>query len=74
LEKELVEMANDSVYGLCASVWTQNTARGQKLAGEIQAGSVWVNSAHLLPHPKFPGEDLKKAVWVKKIHVSDLKK
>lgn len=41
---EVIEKANDSNYGLCASIWTKDTAKGMRIAGEIQAGSVWVNS------------------------------
>ncbi|HTY81211.1 MAG TPA: aldehyde dehydrogenase family protein [Dehalococcoidales bacterium] len=42
--EEVIEQANDSKYGLCASIWTRETAKGIRIAGEIQAGSVWVNS------------------------------
>jgi acyl-CoA reductase-like NAD-dependent aldehyde dehydrogenase len=43
-EEEVVKLANDSSYGLSASVWTKDTARGMRMAEEIQAGAVWVNS------------------------------
>jgi acyl-CoA reductase-like NAD-dependent aldehyde dehydrogenase len=42
-DEEAVELANDSVYGLTASVWTGNIARGQRVATQIQAGTVMVN-------------------------------
>jgi acyl-CoA reductase-like NAD-dependent aldehyde dehydrogenase len=42
-DDEAVKLANDSVYGLTASVWTRNIARGRRLAEEIQAGTVMVN-------------------------------
>jgi acyl-CoA reductase-like NAD-dependent aldehyde dehydrogenase len=42
--EEVIEKANDSKYGLCGSVWTKDTAKGMRIAKEIQAGSVWVNS------------------------------
>jgi len=42
-EEEAVALANDSIYGLTASVWTRNTARGRRLAEQIQAGTVMVN-------------------------------
>lgn len=42
-EDEAVKLANDSVYGLTASVWTKNIARGQRLAERIEAGTVMVN-------------------------------
>jgi succinate-semialdehyde dehydrogenase/glutarate-semialdehyde dehydrogenase len=42
-DEEAVRLANDSVYGLTASVWTGNIARGRRLAERIEAGTVMVN-------------------------------
>jgi acyl-CoA reductase-like NAD-dependent aldehyde dehydrogenase len=42
-DEEAVRLANDSEYGLAASVWTRNQARGETLARHIQAGTVMVN-------------------------------
>jgi len=42
-EDEAIKLANDSVYGLTASVWTKNIARGQRIAERIEAGTVMVN-------------------------------
>ncbi|MGH9970169.1 MAG: aldehyde dehydrogenase family protein [Pyrinomonadaceae bacterium] len=42
-EDEAVKLANDSVYGLTASVWTKNVKRGRHLAERIEAGTVMVN-------------------------------
>jgi succinate-semialdehyde dehydrogenase/glutarate-semialdehyde dehydrogenase len=42
-EDEAIKLANDSVYGLTASVWTKNIARGRRLAECIEAGTVTVN-------------------------------
>ncbi len=42
-EAEAIKLANDSVYGLTASVWTKNIARGRRIAEQIEAGTVMVN-------------------------------
>lgn len=44
-EAEAVRLANDTDYGLSASVWTRDRARGEKIARQIKAGAVMVNDA-----------------------------
>ena len=43
-EDEVIEMANDTQYGLAAAVWTENTSRAHRVAAQLDAGIVWVNS------------------------------
>ena len=42
-DEEAIKLANDSVFGLTASVWTKDIARGRRLAERIDAGTVMVN-------------------------------
>jgi succinate-semialdehyde dehydrogenase/glutarate-semialdehyde dehydrogenase len=42
-DEEAVRLANDSEYGLAASIWTRNQQRGERLARDVQAGAVMVN-------------------------------
>jgi acyl-CoA reductase-like NAD-dependent aldehyde dehydrogenase len=43
---EAMKIANDSMYGLAAAVWTQDIDKALKFAKGIQAGTVWINSYH----------------------------
>jgi acyl-CoA reductase-like NAD-dependent aldehyde dehydrogenase len=45
--EEALKLANDSSYGLAASVWTKDAARGEAIARRIEAGAVCVNDAQL---------------------------
>jgi phenylacetaldehyde dehydrogenase len=40
---EIVALANDSMYGLAAGVWTRDVSKAHQLAARLNAGSVWVN-------------------------------
>ncbi|MEP6946011.1 MAG: aldehyde dehydrogenase family protein, partial [Acidobacteriota bacterium] len=42
-EEEVIRFANDSEFGLTASVWTRDLAKGKRVAEQIEAGSVCVN-------------------------------
>jgi acyl-CoA reductase-like NAD-dependent aldehyde dehydrogenase len=47
-EEEAVSLMNDSPYGLTASIWTEDVARGETLAGRTAAGTVYVNRCDYL--------------------------
>ncbi len=42
-EEHAVALANDSRYGLSATVWTENIGRGHRMAERIESGVVWIN-------------------------------
>lgn len=42
-EAEAVALANDSEYGLSATVWTRDVARGRRIAGQLEVGAVNIN-------------------------------
>jgi aldehyde dehydrogenase len=55
-EEEALSLANDTLYGLGAGVWTRDINRAYQFGREIQAGRVWTNCYHLYPaHAAFGG-------------------
>ncbi len=42
--EEAVRIANGTIYGLAAAVWTRDVRLAHRMAGEIKAGSVWINT------------------------------
>ncbi len=50
---QMVELANDTQYGLAASIWTTNLKLGHILASKIEAGTVWLN-LHNFVFPSAP--------------------
>ena len=55
-DEEALSIANDSLYGLGAGVWTRDGTRAYRFGRAIQAGRVWVNCFHLYPaHAAFGG-------------------
>jgi aldehyde dehydrogenase (NAD(P)+) len=45
-EEEAVQLANDSIYGLAAAVFTKDVERAHAVSSRLQAGMVWVNSSN----------------------------
>jgi aldehyde dehydrogenase len=55
-DEEALEIANDTLYGLGAGVWTRDGARAYRFGRGIQAGRVWTNCYHAYPaHAAFGG-------------------
>jgi aldehyde dehydrogenase len=55
-DAEALEIANDTLYGLGAGVWTRDMSRAYRMGRAIKAGRVWTNCYHLYPaHAAFGG-------------------
>ncbi|MCW2317570.1 aldehyde dehydrogenase [Rhodoblastus acidophilus] len=55
-EAEALEIANDTIFGLGAGVWTRDISRAYRFGRGIQAGRVWTNCYHAYPaHAAFGG-------------------
>lgn len=59
---EVVGWANDSPYGLAASVWTEGLSNAHRIAARLQAGTVWVN-CHSFLGPDLPKGGHKESGW-----------
>lgn len=48
-EEEVLQRANGTEFGLAGAVFTRDFSRANRVANQIQSGSVWINSYHILP-------------------------
>ncbi|MES2255441.1 MAG: aldehyde dehydrogenase family protein [Pseudomonadota bacterium] len=60
--EEVARKANDSIYGLSASIWTRNLTAAHTLARKLQAGSIRINAAGGLD-PNLPFGGYKQSGW-----------
>ena len=42
-EEDAINIANDSVYGLSATIWTENNDKADRISSKIEAGVIWIN-------------------------------
>ena len=61
-EEEAIAIANDTPYGLTAGLWTRDLARAHRVAAQIDAGSVWVNTYRFIRWP-IPYGGMKQSGW-----------
>ncbi|MFP3361025.1 aldehyde dehydrogenase family protein, partial [Planococcus sp. SIMBA_143] len=45
---DAIQMANDTIYGLAAGVWTSDVNKAYKVVRKLRAGVVWINDWHML--------------------------
>ncbi|MFN8547844.1 MAG: NAD-dependent succinate-semialdehyde dehydrogenase [Candidatus Eisenbacteria bacterium] len=67
-EEEAISVANASRYGLGASIWTADPARGERLAARIEAGSVFVNGM-VKSDPRLPFGGIKCSGYGRELSV-----
>lgn len=49
---DVVQRANNTPYGLAASVWGKDVVKAEAIAARLEAGTVWINQAHVFS-PEF---------------------
>jgi succinate-semialdehyde dehydrogenase / glutarate-semialdehyde dehydrogenase len=59
-EEEAIEIANDSLFGLGAAIWTNNLDKGEKMALKIEAGAIFINGL-VKSDPRLPFGGIKNS-------------
>jgi acyl-CoA reductase-like NAD-dependent aldehyde dehydrogenase len=47
-DEELIQKANDTIYGLSAGIWTRDITRAHRFARAVKAGVVWINTYNMM--------------------------
>ncbi len=71
-EEEAIQIANDTVYGLGATIFTKNITKAKKFAQHIEAGAVFVNS-QVKSDPRLPFGGIKKSGYGRELSTYGIK-
>jgi len=60
--EEVIPRANNNVYGLAAAIWTKDLTKAHRLAAELRAGTVWINTYNIFD-AALPFGGYKQSGW-----------
>ena len=60
--EEVIQKANNNIYGLAAAVWTKDLSKAHRIAARLRAGTVWIN-CHNIFDAALPFGGYKQSGW-----------
>jgi phenylacetaldehyde dehydrogenase len=62
LDDDLVQQANNTIYGLAAGIWTRDISKAHSLAARLKSGTVWINCFNIFD-AALPFGGYKQSGW-----------